>query len=66
MTQQTAKTIIRSINRWARRTQPFHGGRQYGVDYATWTVCYPHLAHQFQRAVECVTGRSGRFLPKFP
>lgn len=57
--------FVKAINRWARRRRPFAGGRQFGVDFATWNACYPQLAAAYQKAATVIAGRNGRFLPRF-
>ena len=53
------KAILKAINRYCRKNL----GK--GWDYATWTVVYPQMAFEFSRAAEAMTGRKGRYLPKF-
>jgi hypothetical protein len=59
-----ARVIIKSINRWVRRTKPFWGGREFGVDWITWRVTYPHISAAYQRAAEILLDRDGRFMPR--
>jgi len=59
------RAIIKSINRWTRKTKPFAGGRTFGVDFATWYVCYPQIAQTYLASAEVITGRKGRFMPHF-
>lgn len=61
MNKQTAIAIIKSINRHIRNH--WFGGMR-GWDYATWTVVYPQMAHQYSAAAQVITGRPGRYLPK--
>lgn len=65
MTTNEARALVKAINRRVRRHDYFAGGRQYGVDYATWRVCYPKMAAAFQAAAEVLAGRTGRFMPRF-
>lgn len=48
-----------------RKTRPFEGGRQYGVDYPTWIVTYPQTAQVFRQAAEVLVGKQGNFMPRF-
>ena len=59
------RAIVKAINRKVRRHGFFDGGRAFGVDYATWCHCYPQMASVFNQAAEKITGRSGRYLPRF-
>jgi hypothetical protein len=63
--QQQARIFIKAINRHVKRRRLFEGGRTFGVDYTTWCVTYPQLARAYQAASEILTGRNGRFLPRF-
>lgn len=65
MTTTQARQTVKAINRWVRKTKPFEGGRQYGVDYPTWVVTYPQTAQVFRAAAEVLTGRKGNFMPRF-
>lgn len=60
-----ATAVCKAINRHCRKAQVFQGGRQFGVDYTTWAVTYPQMAHAFQKAAKIITGRDGRFMPRF-
>ena len=57
--------VAKAINRRVRKHRFFDGGRTFGVDYATWACSYPQMAAEFNRAVEVINGRKGRYLPKF-
>ena len=57
------KAILKAINRYCRRRRIFEGGLQWGYDYATWSVCYPQMAREFNRAAAAIMGRPGRYLP---
>lgn len=65
MNQDNARTTIKAINRWTRTYRPFEGGRTFGVDYITWRISYPQIAKTYQLAAEMITGRTGRFMPRF-
>jgi len=65
MTTTDHKATLKAINRWARRTRPFEGGMQYGVDWPTWCASYPHIASAFLRSARAITGRDGLFMPRF-
>lgn len=60
-----ARAIVKTINRRCRRHRYFEGGRQFGVDYTTWVMCHPQMAFEYSRAAEALTGRKGRFIPRF-
>jgi hypothetical protein len=60
-----ARAVIKAINRRIRRHGFFDGGRAFGVDYATWNVTYPQMASVFNQAASQLTGRPGRYLPRF-
>lgn len=66
MNTTEARATIKAINRWVRRTRPFEGGRQFGVDWPTWSACYPQTAQVFLRSARAITGRDGLFMPRFP
>jgi hypothetical protein len=57
--------ILKAINRHVRRNNVFSGGRSFGVDYTTWSICYPQMSSVFNKAAQQITGRPGRFLPRF-
>jgi len=59
------KAIIKAINRRVRRHGFFDGGKAFGVDYVTWCLSYPQMAFEFSKACEALTGRKGRFIPRF-
>ena len=60
-----ARAIAKAINRHHRRRHTFEGGRQYGIDFPTWSVCYPQTCAVFMRCAQTLTGRKGFFMPKF-
>jgi len=60
-----ARATIKAINRRIRRHGFFDGGKAFGVDYTTWSLIYPQMASTFNAACEELTGRKGRFLPRF-
>jgi hypothetical protein len=51
--------VAKAINRWVRKNL------SPGWDYATWCAVYPQMALEFNKAVEAISGRKGRFLPRF-
>lgn len=63
--EQEASALIKAINRWVRRTRPFEGGKQFGVDFRTWNVTYPQIASAYKAAATVIAGRPGYFMPKF-
>jgi hypothetical protein len=63
--QVEAKTLIKSINRHIRRKKLFEGGLQYGLDYPTWSFCYPQMSKILNEAAKIITGRDGFYLPKY-
>jgi hypothetical protein len=68
MNPQTARALIKSINRHLKKTRAFVGGRQYGIDWPTWCVTFPQLAHAVNEAghVLMQTNDSKRhFMPRF-
>ncbi len=65
MNQSEARAICKAINRHVNKVEVFMGGRQFGVDFNTWAVCYPQMCREFRNAAAVVVGRPGRFLPRF-
>ncbi len=65
ITKDSAKAVIKSINRQVNKMEYFKGGKQFGVDFATWSVTCPQMAQMFSEAAKVLTGREGRFLPRF-
>ncbi len=65
MNKSSARQTIKAINRWVRKNNPFEGGKQYGVDFATWNVCYPQLSKMYVKCAEIMVERTGRFMPRF-
>ena len=63
--QLSAKTLIKAINRRIRRKKLFEGGLQYGLDYPTWSLCYPQMSKVLNQAAKVITGKDGRYLPKY-
>lgn len=51
--------VAKAINRWVRRNL------KPGWEYSTWCAVYPQMSQEFNRAVEVINGRKGRYLPKF-
>lgn len=59
----TSRAILKAINRHIRKARFFDGGRQYGVDWPTWSICHPQLARTFRHHAELIAGRTGLFMP---
>lgn len=55
--------ILKSINRHVKHIRAFEGGRQYGVDFATWSHCYPQTSRVFREVAEQHTGKKAAFMP---
>jgi len=66
ITKENSRTFLKAINRYVRRKRVFDGGRTFGVDYATWQVCYPQIAKAYNQAASLFLGRPvTRALPIF-
>ena len=65
MNKETAQSIVKSINRHCRKSETFKGGREYGIDFSTFSTCYPQISKVFCNAAKILVGRKGRFLPQF-
>lgn len=67
MNKQTAKAIVKSVNRHMRQAyaRETHDPRDMttGWDYTTWRAVYPQLSAVYQAACESYVGRPGRFVP---
>ena len=65
MTKREATAIVKSINRWVRKTRSMRSVHpSWGVDFRTWSILYPQTAYQYQAAARVLAGRDGNFLPK--
>ena len=64
ITSENAKPVLKAINRHLRRHPAFQGGREYGVDHITWSLCYPQMAGAVDQIGEILTGRPGRYVPR--
>lgn len=65
MNKEIAQSIVKSINRHCRKVEMFKGGREYGIDFSTFSTCYPQISKVFCNAAEILVGRKGKFLPRF-
>lgn len=61
----SAKTLIKAINRHIRRKKLFEGGLQYGLDYPTWSLCFPQMSKVLNQAAKIITGKDGHYLPRY-
>ena len=60
-----AFAIVKAINRRIRKHGIFDGGKAFGVDYNTWSCCYPRMSAVYNQAAEEIKGKPGRYLPRF-
>lgn len=60
-----AIAIVKAINRHIRKHGIFDGGKAFGVDYNTWSCCYPRMSGVFNEAATEIKGKPGRYLPRF-
>jgi hypothetical protein len=69
MPKNEAISFAKSIQRHIRKRDIMGAhsgeGQEYGVDFVTWHICHPHLADVFCELGRVVTGRDGRFMPRF-
>lgn len=59
-----AKATAKAINRAWRNNRFAYGCGGFGWDFATWSAVFPQTAKVFNEAIETITGRKGRFMPK--